>query len=192
MLTKSGAGGELLKNILNLRSQMESIIAKFDRLKLIRLPRIRPRPSTKQGLTILGHRFLNWFCTLSQLRLRIIWRNFVSELFSKVSKSSGCFSFASIFSDVDSDDEDFEDVPTKEGYELDIPDHLREEHHSASKVPMKLPMRESAKVLKLARCDIDPTSASATITKLKEKLMKEAWYEGRSHLLIVLLCKFYL
>ncbi|XP_053314147.1 UV-stimulated scaffold protein A [Spea bombifrons] len=79
----------------------------------------------------------------------------------------------------DEDDDEFEEVPEKEGYEPDIPDHLRAEYGlepSASSKPEKKPASKAPAPRRRKSNDeeLDPTCAAATLKLMKHKLAKLA------------------
>ncbi|KAM9329480.1 UV-stimulated scaffold protein A [Gastrophryne carolinensis] len=88
----------------------------------------------------------------------------------------------------DEEDDDFEDVPEKEGYEAHIPDHLRAEYGletastsnpvkkvEAKKVAVKKPLQVYATSRRKRNDDeLDPTCAAATLKVMRDKLSAHA------------------
>ena len=78
--------------------------------------------------------------------------------------------FLSLESADTDDEDDFEDVPTKEGYEDDIPDHLKEP--TVPKVPRQITPRDwtfpqvNVKPKLSESEELDPTTPQATLRKL--------------------------
>ncbi|XP_014677542.1 PREDICTED: UV-stimulated scaffold protein A-like [Priapulus caudatus] len=79
----------------------------------------------------------------------------------------------------DDDDGDFEEVKEKEGYEADIPEHLRDEIEFKPKEPTQVMEEVWKPRIHVENSDIDPTTSTATLHKLSAKYKLDLTQAGK-------------
>ncbi|KAM7326153.1 hypothetical protein ACRRTK_014631 [Alexandromys fortis] len=173
--TRAGIYSEHLKQAIDLKMKLELALKKCEELSI--KPEREPRSGVSSRSRGVGHcsEILGDFACRS-------WRASEALLVDEVIGGSRTVSGSAqaqteALEDSEDEDQDFVEVPEKEGYEPRIPDHLRAEYGLEPGAPLKTlekgtavcSLQERTRMRKEEEAS-DPTSAAAQLLRLQECL----------------------